>query len=178
MIIDTDREITKEEAKEYTSVLMNGAQLLTKPTEKISNVFGFCNKVVIFIVIEMLFFGFFWLKGDRDALVIAGLIFTFVCILFLIVFVIRVNQVYQSLLKRSGEHVIMTIDEKGIDYEVVGSQRFQTSWSNVSFVRICKKAAYIFPKEITGVIYCVSMEFVEELKTCLKECQSGIQIVE
>jgi len=178
MVIEEYREITKEEAKEWTCVLFNAARLIKNPTKKPSNVFSFCVKATIFIAVAILFFGFFLLSGDRDVYTLTGAIVTCVSVLFLIIFAVRVNQVYQTFLKRGKEHVIMTLDEKGIDYEVVDNQRFQTAWSNVSFIRVFQQAIYIFPKDVTGVIYGVKKGRLEELKTFLKESQIDLQIFE
>lgn len=178
MVIEEERELTKEEAREWTCILFNAASLIKKPTKKPSNVFSFCVKASIFIAFAILFFGFFLLAGDRDVYTLTGAIISCVCVLFFIVFAVRVNQVYQTFLKRGKEHVIMTLDEKGIDYEVVDNKRFQTAWSNVSFIRVFQQAVYIFPKDVTGVIFGLNKERLEDLKTFLKERQINLQIFE
>ncbi|MBR6477908.1 MAG: hypothetical protein IKS85_05610 [Lachnospiraceae bacterium] len=178
MVIEMNREITPDEAKEFTCVLMNASQLLAKPTKKLSNVFGFCVKMGIFVAFATLFFGFFVLKGDRDAYTLTGMIIAALCIFFLAVFAFKINQVYKTILKREADHVIITLDENGIDYTVINNKRFQVTWDNVSFVRVFKQAAYIFPKEITGVIFSLELNHLEELKSFFKEHSMDIEVIE
>ena len=179
MTIDIDREITKEEAKEMTTVLFNVSKLMSKPERKLSNVFTFCVMAVVWIVIAAMLFGFFMIKGDVDALVISGGILTLASIVFLVVFASRVYQTYNTLAKRGVRHIILKFDEKGIDYEEVGSRRFQTTWNTVSFVRAFKTSVYIFPKEITGMIYIFEKpKYYEAFKSFLAENGIGVRVVE
>jgi len=179
MILDIEREFTKEEAKEMTCVMFNVARLRSRPERKLSDVFRFCIIAVIWIVCAILFFGFFIIRGDRDALVIAGAILTLASIVFLMVFASRVYQMYDSLMKRGAKHVIIKFDENGIDYEEVGSRRFQTTWDTVSFVRAFETSIYIFPKELTGLIYIFEKpRYYEEFKRFLTENNIGVRVVE
>ena len=179
MTIDIDREITPEEAKEMTCVLYSTSKLMSKPEGKISNVFRFCVIAVAWIVFSILFFGFFILRGDRDALVIAGVIITLAGIVFLAVFASRVYMLYNSLVKRGVKHIIIKFDENGIDYEEVGSRKLQTTWDTVSFVRAFETSVYIFPKELTGIIYIFEKpKYYDDFKRFLTENKIAVKVVE
>ena len=178
MVIEMNKKMDKETAKEFTCVLFNASQLHAKPHRKLSNVFSFCWKTAIFIFVALLFFGFFLIKGDRDVMTTTGALISVICVVFLIVFAVKVNRVYQSIYKRTDDKGIMTLSERGINYEVVGRQTYQTSWECVAFARLFSKSAYVFPSEITGMIFSVEKEHWEEFKQYLKENQPNIEIIE
>ena len=178
MIIETNRSLTEAEAKEITTVMMNARQLIKNPTKKISSVFRFCLMGAIFCVAGLLFFSYFLIRGDRDALTLTGTLITIVAMVFLAVFYSGIRKTYRTLLSHGDEHVIMNLDEKGIDYEVVGNRRFQSSWENVAFIRIFQEMVYMMPKDITGMIFSVEKKYFEELKSFLKENQIQIQVIE
>ena len=72
----------------------------------------------------------------------------------------------------------MNLDEKGIDYEVVGNRRYQSSWENVAFIRVFQEMIYMMPKDITGMIFSVEKKYLEELKSFLKENPILVQVIE
>ena len=178
MVIETNRELTPAEAKEITSVMVHIRQLLKNPTKKVPSIFRFCLFGAVFCALAILFFTFFLCRGDRDALTLTGIMISVIAVAFLIVFYSGVNKTYRSLLSRGNEHVIMTLDEKGIDYEVVGNRRFQSSWENISFIRAFPEMIYLFPKDITGMLFSVEKARLEELKSFLKENQIDFEIIE
>jgi hypothetical protein len=178
MIIETNRSLTEAEAKEITTVMMNARQLIKNPTKKISSVFRFCLMGAIFCALGLLFFAYFLIRGDRDALTLTGVLITIVAMIFLAVFYSGVRKTYRTFLSRGDEHVIMNLDEKGIDYEVVGNRRYQSSWENIAFIRIFQEMVYMMPKDITGMIFSVEKKYLEELKGFFKENQIQIQVIE
>ena len=178
MIIETNREITKAEAKEITNVLMSARQLIKHPSKKLSDMFAFCRNGAIFCTVALLFFGFVLIRGDRDALTLAGTIISVVAVVFLAVFYSGVKKTYQSLAKREKEHVIITFDENGIDFEVQGNRRIQTSWENVAFLRLFQETACFVPKEVTGFLISLGREHWEAVKEYVKENKIEIKIVE
>ncbi|MBR3508392.1 MAG: hypothetical protein IKO03_06475 [Lachnospiraceae bacterium] len=178
MIIETNRSLTEAEAKEITTVIMNARQLIKNPTKKISSIFRFCRRGAIFCALGLLFFSYFLIRGDRDALTLTGTLITIVAVIFLAVFYSGVRKTYRTFLSRGDEHVIMNLDEKGIDYEVVGNRRYQSSWENVAFIRVFQEMIYMMPKDITGMIFSVEKKYLEELKSFLKENQILVQVIE
>ena len=178
MVIEVKRKLTEAEAREVTNIFLNIRQLQKKPTKKLSDLFAFCWKAAIFLVASLLFFGFFILKGDRDAYTLAGLVITIAAIVFLAFFRHIINKTYHSLLDREEGQVNITFDENGIDYEAVGNSRLQSTWKNIAFVRVFKEMVCFMPKEYTGILFSVSKEHWAQIKEFLRENDIKIQIVE
>ena len=178
MVIESKRKMSKEEAKELTCVLMDASRLLANPGKKLANVFGFFIKASIFIVVAILFFGYFLISGDRDVINLTGACITGISVIFLVVFAAKVNQVYKSLLKEDERHTIITLDENGIDYEEVGNRKIQTTWKNVSCVRVFEKTVCILPKDITGFIFSMEKKHLDEVKVFLNEMQINVEVIE
>ncbi|MBO4515731.1 MAG: hypothetical protein J5721_08685 [Lachnospiraceae bacterium] len=178
MVIETNRELTAEEAKEITSVMVHARQLLRKPDKKVPGIFRFCYMGAAFCALAVLFFTYFLIRGDRDALTLTGIMISVIAIVFLVVFYLGVNKTYRTLLSHGSEHVIVTLDEKGIDYEVVGNRRFQSSWENIAFLRVLDQMIYLMPKDITGMLFSFEKKHLEELKNFLKENQIDLRIIE
>ena len=166
MVIETNRELTAEEAKEITSVMVHARQLLRKPDKKVPGIFRFCYMGAAFCALAVLFFTYFLIM------------ISVIAIVFLVVFYLGVNKTYRTLLSHGSEHVIVTLDEKGIDYEVVGNRRFQSSWENIAFLRVLDQMIYLMPKDITGMLFSFEKKHLEELKNFLKENQIDLRIIE
>lgn len=178
MMIETNRSLTKAEAKEITTVMINARQLIKNPTKKITDIFRFCFMGAIFCVVSVLFFSYFLIRGDRDAITLTGMLITIVAVIILAVFYRGIRKTYHTFLAHGNEHVIMNLNEKGIDYEVVGNRRYQSSWENVAFIRVFQEMIYMIPKDITGMIFSVEKKHLEELKSFLKENQIQIKVIE
>lgn len=178
MVIETERKLTKAEAKEVTNMLYNIRKLIKNPTGKLKDMFRFCAGGAIFCVLSLLLFFFFFARGDRDALTLTGLFITVIAGLLVAVFYVSIHKTYRTLLDKDSGKVTVTLDEKGIVYEVQGSTRMETAWANVAFGRAFREMVGFFPKDITGILFTVSKEYYDEMRKYIEENHIDVRFVE
>ncbi|MBO4749080.1 MAG: hypothetical protein J5546_02055 [Lachnospiraceae bacterium] len=175
--IETARKMTKEEAREVTSVIMNSRQLTQTPDKKIKDIFKFIPCAGAFTFIAFLSFLIFLILDSGDLMACFGLGISVLAIFIEIFFTRTCLKYYHTMLDRDAK-VTITLDENGVLYDEHGAEKIQLSWSRISAIRLFKYSVYMFPKEITGIMVCMPASEADKIREFLAETPVQVRTID
>lgn len=178
MVIEKYEGITKEEAKEITILMANCRQLMRDPMKKTSDVFAFCLKACIFGIVGLVICGLLIIFGDLDAFVIFCVFIMLAMLAVVFVYYRSMRKLYLDLINQKNDHVTITLDEEGIDYDDHGTKKLKLFWKNISFVRAFQHVVCFFPKDISGIMITIDKAQFAKIKEFLQENNINVQIID
>lgn len=175
--IETDSNMTKAQAKEVTTVLLNARQLIKNPEKKLVDSFKFIPFAIIFTLIAFASFLFFLSRDKNDMLAAFGLGIAVIALAIEIVFAFLVAKYYKMMKNRDAK-VIVTLDENGVVYEEVGAKTIHLAWNSISFIRLFKESVCMFPNDLSGILILLSAKEAEKIREFLAETPVQVKTID